>query len=896
MSATHTTNLGLNKPDRQDYVSVVTDINDNMDILDSKIGAVPSGETVEGQIGAKVPTTRKINNKALSSDVTIMGSDIPMNSLDNTKLDVAVGDLKSALKGINVIGKIRVSQQINKQIDGITHVVIDGSGDTRITTVDIIYTDHKILLDCPSGYQYEVAYYSSDVWATGNYLNASGWQTGVEYIIPANSYFAIQFRRVNSVAFDSAEDQNILTVDESISIKEEIESIENQAVNDEKTFDGQLKVFSFRESQKINKTVNGITFLLQDSADDKYITNVEIQYAEREVKIYCPTGYEFVTHFFSSTTWTTANHISGTTWIKEIIIPKGSYFVVQFRRESSVAFSNGEDDKYILEFEKIVYRDVYAYIDEISGIIPFRKSQKINKYVNGVTFLLNDGSGDKQITNDEIQFADRNVTLDCGSGYEYVVHYYKSKTWTTANHKISTSWKTGKYIIPKGSYYVVQFRKTDSSAFTNKEDDKILLNFRDVPEDNQTLYHIIVTGQSLAVGAEGNPALTTVTPYEYIGKAYQFNGGSRPIDGMENDTGVEEIAILDSCLEEFSSLREQTHVLTLGQGEDQRHGYQGETIDSAMGYWFAKLTGKKVLVSNHGFGGKSYAELKKGTTAYNNSIRAVHHAKELCDRIGWRYVVYAIAVVHGEADSYVSQTAENYKTHLRQWQLEYDADIKAITGQIETVQLFSSQTAASSAYNLPYSQVPNGVFLASVQYDDIHVVCPQYAYPITYASVHMNNYGYRALGEFFGVIMGNYFNNSIYPVLYPTGSVLSGTTITLTFNTPGGISLVYDDSNVSEVSDGNWGFELVGDENDVEITNVQIVNNKVEISLSGSPSADAQISYAYKVLPDEMGKIGKNLGVRGNLRNNYAFTSMFTEAGIPQWCCVFCIPVNWPAS
>lgn len=96
MSATHTTNLGLNKPNRQDYVSVVTDINDNMDILDSKIGAVPSGETVEGQIGAKVSTTRKINNKALSSDVTIMGSDIPMNSLDNTKLDVAVGDLKSA--------------------------------------------------------------------------------------------------------------------------------------------------------------------------------------------------------------------------------------------------------------------------------------------------------------------------------------------------------------------------------------------------------------------------------------------------------------------------------------------------------------------------------------------------------------------------------------------------------------------------------------------------------------------------------------------------------------------------------------------------------------------------------------------------------------------------------
>ena len=39
MAATHTTNLGLNKPDRQDYVSVVTDINDNMDTIDAALAA-----------------------------------------------------------------------------------------------------------------------------------------------------------------------------------------------------------------------------------------------------------------------------------------------------------------------------------------------------------------------------------------------------------------------------------------------------------------------------------------------------------------------------------------------------------------------------------------------------------------------------------------------------------------------------------------------------------------------------------------------------------------------------------------------------------------------------------------------------------------------------------------
>jgi hypothetical protein len=189
------------------------------------------------------------------------------------------------------------------------------------------------------------------------------------------------------------------------------------------------------------------------------------------------------------------------------------------------------------------------------------------------------------------------------------------------------------------------------------------------------------------------------------------------------------------------------------------------------------------------------------------------------------------------------------------------------------------------------------VFLASIQYNDIHVVAPQYSYPITYASVHMNNYGYRALGEFFGVVMGRKFNGSLSPVLYPISSALSSTTITLSFNSvPGLTALAYDGSNVSAVSDGNWGFELVDDENGIEITSVQIVGNAVEITLSGAPSADAKISYAYKVLSDEIGNIGSATGVRGNLRNTWAFTSIFTEASIPQWCCVFCVPVNWSAS
>lgn len=61
MAATHTPNINLNKPDRMDLVSVVTDLNDNMDTLDDAIGALPTGRTLQGQINTLKPITITID-------------------------------------------------------------------------------------------------------------------------------------------------------------------------------------------------------------------------------------------------------------------------------------------------------------------------------------------------------------------------------------------------------------------------------------------------------------------------------------------------------------------------------------------------------------------------------------------------------------------------------------------------------------------------------------------------------------------------------------------------------------------------------------------------------------------------------------------------------------------
>lgn len=50
MAASQTTNLGLNKPARGDFVSVMSDINNNMDLLDERIGDVPNTTSVQEEI------------------------------------------------------------------------------------------------------------------------------------------------------------------------------------------------------------------------------------------------------------------------------------------------------------------------------------------------------------------------------------------------------------------------------------------------------------------------------------------------------------------------------------------------------------------------------------------------------------------------------------------------------------------------------------------------------------------------------------------------------------------------------------------------------------------------------------------------------------------------------
>ena len=109
MAATLTPNIGLKKPDREDYVSVVSDINDNMDTLDSKIGAVPQNKTVQGQIDGigteigTVPSGKSVQDEIDDINMAIGSTALPTTAQTLTgaieELDTDLDDKVDKVNG-----------------------------------------------------------------------------------------------------------------------------------------------------------------------------------------------------------------------------------------------------------------------------------------------------------------------------------------------------------------------------------------------------------------------------------------------------------------------------------------------------------------------------------------------------------------------------------------------------------------------------------------------------------------------------------------------------------------------------------------------------------------------------------------------------------------------------
>ena len=327
--------------------------------------------------------------------------------------------------------------------------------------------------------------------------------------------------------------------------------------------------------------------------------------------------------------------------------------------------------------------------------------------------------------------------------------------------------------------------------------------------EENTINHILITGQSLSVGETGSPALSVSQSYENL----------RFLDGK------------------FVSLIENT--------DKSKVGANVETIASgfANNVTFASKDQKyQILISNNGLDGAQYEKLKKGTELYQKNLNEVIEAQKIAKKMGKKYQVPAVFVIHGETDNFLGNGSK-YASFLQEWYQDYNRDIKAITGQSNDIYFFTDQMSSfgqdlATPKGITSPSTALNQLKASIANPRIILVAPKYF--LTYTdNLHLNNLGYRQLGEYYAkaykqtILNQNSRDFQTWKPLLPTSTIISGKTIKIQFNIPKK-PLILDTKNVLEKE--NYGFEYTDDQNSWQNS----VNNSNDNSIQNSSPTNSQ--------------------------------------------------------
>ncbi len=369
-------------------------------------------------------------------------------------------------------------------------------------------------------------------------------------------------------------------------------------------------------------------------------------------------------------------------------------------------------------------------------------------------------------------------------------------------------------------------------------------------KNERILYHIVSTGQSLSLGSQGSPALTTEQPYENV----QLSGTSL-------------VPLVESSVETMSSALANT-LTNLSPLED---------------------TMSAVTVG--GLGGSAYSVIKKGTATYNGNLTKATNVKNAAAELGIPEKIAGVTVIHGETDMLNDVSAETYESYLVEWQSDYNTDLKAITGQEEDIPLFTDQTSSQSGYSKITAGVPIGQLAASENHPgDIILIGPKYF--LTYDdNVHLVNTSYRWLGEYYGKVFKKVLiDGESWRPLSPDQATRVGNEVYVDFHVPEG-ELVFDTTLVIERT--NYGFEYYDDASSATISSVEIHDeDTVKVTLSTTPTGGNQrIRYAYTTNTFTWPGAQKVNSAGGNLRDTDSTESLYGNT-LYNWAVHFDKPIT----
>jgi hypothetical protein len=177
-------------------------------------------------------------------------------------------------------------------------------------------------------------------------------------------------------------------------------------------------------------------------------------------------------------------------------------------------------------------------------------------------------------------------------------------------------------------------------------------------------------------------------------------------------------------------------------------------------------------------------------------------------------VVWALTIIHGEADSLAGTSQATYERDLPDWQRDFNIDMSSMTGQSSQVLEFTDQmnsyTSTTMSPPRSTSVIPLAQLQTALDYPaSVFLVGPKYFLTYTTDGVHLTASSEQLLGEYYGKADKQTVIDGVpWKPLYPTAFVISGRFINVTFNVPVP-PLVLD--RILVFDPGNAGFAYTED-------------------------------------------------------------------------------------
>lgn len=438
--------------------------------------------------------------------------------------------------------------------------------------------------------------------------------------------------------------------------------------------------------------------------------------------------------------------------------------------------------------------------------------RKLMRYIPGAKFLFGDRSGNY------VDGADANGPLATGSSATY-----------------STTTVAGKTQILKAATVISDGTANDDRPvgiaghvrFTSDRDGATVKPYRMLPSGlslmqagaTDRVYLLLSYGQSLSIGTSPSVA-AAITTASHPGAVMRFNRGVRPIGATQTLPSGQTIPV---ALTDIDRLVPLSAVLDSA-------GY-GETHLETAAYALFNQAGMRSISVAPGIGGASYEQLCKGTQPYANVLTIVERARDIVAALGWKLEVI-VDWVHGNANS--ADSTSTYQAKVAQLYSDLQTDISAITEQT-SMHMFIRQVSS-----IGQSQVPFGLWRASLANPNIHLTAPDYDLPYCADVTHLTSLGYTYAGDQEARAIKAVFAGATWKPLQPVEASITRSGAVITVPIEGGTgNLQIDTTSIAAIA--NYGITYTdASGSPPAISSVTVSGSTMTVTLASTPTGGSK--------------------------------------------------------